>query len=64
MPRTRVRLSAGRVGMSEAEQALCFLAGANSIFAGDKLLTTPNPGRDADDLLFEHLGLRPTPAQV
>ena len=44
MPRSMVRLSAGRLQMSEAEQALCFLAGANSIFAGDKLLTTPNPG--------------------
>ena len=64
MPNSRVRLSAGRVGMSEAEQALCFLAGADSIFAGDKLLTTPNPGRNADEMLFEHLGLRPMPARV
>lgn len=64
MPLSRVRLSAGRVGMSESEQALCFLAGADSIFAGDKLLTTPNPGRDADDLLFETLGLSPTPARA
>ncbi len=59
MPRSMVRLSAGRVAMSEADQALCFLAGANSIFAGDKLLTTPNPGVDRDELLFERLGLKP-----
>jgi biotin synthase len=62
MPRSMVRLSAGRLGMTEAEQALCFLAGANSIFAGDKLLTTPNPGVDQDQLLFERLGLTPRPA--
>jgi biotin synthase len=62
MPRSMVRLSAGRVGMSEAEQALCFLAGANSIFAGDKLLTTPNPEFDLDALLFTSLGLSPLPA--
>jgi len=59
MPRSMVRLSAGRLGMTEADQALCFLAGANSIFAGDKLLTTPNPGVDRDGELFERLGLRP-----
>ena len=64
MPRSMVRLSAGRVGMSEAEQALCFLAGANSIFAGAKLLTTPNPEVEADRLLFEHLNLTPRPARV
>ena len=64
MPRSMVRLSAGRVSMSEAEQALCFLAGANSIFAGDKLLTTPNPEGDRDRLLFEHLNLSPRPANV
>ena len=65
MPRAMVRLSAGRLAMSEAEQALCFLAGANSIFAGEKLLTTPNPEADADRLLFDRLGLRalePDPA--
>ncbi len=61
MPRAMVRLSAGRVHMTEAEQALCFLAGANSIFAGDKLLTTPNPGGDKDQHLFENLGLTPLP---
>ncbi len=59
MPRAMVRLSAGRIGMSEAEQALCFLAGANSIFAGDKLLTTPNPAVHRDVKLFETLGLSP-----
>lgn len=57
MPRSFVRLSAGRTSMSEEAQALCFLAGANSIFVGEKLLTTPNPGKDADRALFEHLGL-------
>jgi biotin synthase len=59
MPGSMVRLSAGRLGMSESDQALCFLAGANSIFAGDKLLTTPNPGIDRDAALFENLGLVP-----
>ncbi len=64
MPRSMVRLSAGRNGMTESDQALCFLAGANSIFAGDKLLTTPNPGVDRDRQLFDHLGLIPKPATV
>ena len=50
--------------MSDAEQALCFLAGANSIFAGDKLLTTPNPKVDRDQELFDTLGLTPRPASV
>ena len=59
MPSSMVRLSAGRLGMTEADQALCFLAGANSIFAGDKLLTTPNPGIDRDQALFANLGLVP-----
>jgi biotin synthase len=62
MPTARVRLSAGRLSMSPAEQALCFLAGANSIFAGEKLLTTPNPDVDADRLLFDQLGLKPMEA--
>jgi biotin synthase len=57
MPRSMVRLSAGREDMSEETQALCFLAGANSIFYGPKLLTTPNPGRDRDRELMERLGL-------
>ncbi|WP_375394908.1 biotin synthase BioB [uncultured Sphingomonas sp.] len=59
MPRSMVRLSAGRESMSEATQALCFLAGANSIFTGDKLLTTGNAGGGADATLFAKLGLRP-----
>ena len=58
MPRTMVRLSAGREQMDEATQALCFLAGANSIFYGDKLLTTSNPQAERDRRLFERLGLR------
>jgi biotin synthase len=59
MPRSMVRLSAGRESMSEATQALCFMAGANSIFTGDKLLTAPNAGDDADGALFAKLGLVP-----
>jgi biotin synthase len=59
MPRSVVRLSAGREDMSEETQALCFLAGANSIFYGPKLLTTPNPGCDRDRDLMERLGLQP-----
>src|SRR5690606_916346 len=59
MPKSMVRLSAGRESMSEATQALCFLAGANSICTGDKLLTAPNAGDDADGALFAKLGLVP-----
>jgi biotin synthase len=59
MPRSVVRLSAGREDMSEETQALCFLAGANSIFYGPKLLTTPNPGRDRDRELMDRLGMTP-----
>jgi biotin synthase len=59
MPRSMVRLSAGREQMSEETQALCFLAGANSIFYGPKLLTTPNPVADADRALFAKLGMTP-----
>jgi biotin synthase len=62
MPATMVRLSAGRVRMNLEEQALCFLAGANSIFAGDKLLTTPNPGAVADHEMFQVLQLKPRKA--
>ena len=62
MPRAMVRLSAGRVRMNLEEQALCFLAGANSIFAGDKLLTTPNPGYIRDLEMFQVLQLRPRQA--
>lgn len=59
MPKAMVRLSAGRQEMSVAEQSLCFLAGANSIFAGDKLLTTPNPSFEDDNVMFDLLGLKP-----
>src|SRR3546814_16845460 len=59
MPKSMVRLSAGRESMSEATQALCFMAGANSIFTGDKLLTTGNRGDNADAALFAKLGLGP-----
>jgi biotin synthase len=59
MPASHVRLSAGREHMSDELQALCFLAGANSIFYGDKLLTTPNPAADHDRRLFERLGIVP-----
>jgi len=59
MPKSVVRLSAGREDMSDETQALCFLAGANSIFYGPKLLTTPNPGRDRDMRLLDRLGLKP-----
>ncbi len=59
MPKAMVRLSAGRVRMNVEEQALCFLAGANSIFAGDELLTTPNPDVDQDKEMFQTLNLKP-----
>jgi biotin synthase len=59
MPRSFVRLSAGRTDMSDETQALCFFAGANSIFVGETLLTADNPGEDADDALFKRLGLEP-----
>jgi biotin synthase len=59
MPRSMVRLSAGREGMSDEMQAMCFFAGANSIFVGEKLLTAANPGHDADAALFAKLGLKP-----
>jgi len=62
MPMSIVRLSAGREWMSDETQALCFLAGANSIFVGDELLTTKNPGQDKDQALFDKLGLEPMPA--
>jgi len=61
MPASMVRLSAGRVSLSPSEQALCFFAGANSIFTGDKLLTTPNSDMDEDAELFETLGIRGKP---
>lgn len=59
MPKAMVRLSAGRVMMTDEEQALCFMAGANSIFSGERLLTTPNPGVDHDAELFQKLNLKP-----
>lgn len=59
MPKSMVRLSAGRENMPESQQALCFLAGANSIFYGEKLLTTANPEAEADRKLFQRLGLSP-----
>lgn len=62
LPKSQVRLSAGRTQMSPEGQTLCFLAGANSIFAGDKLLTTPNPDINEDMKLFKELGLEPQPA--
>jgi biotin synthase len=62
MPRSVVRLSAGRTEMSTVEQAFCFMAGASSIFAGEKLLTTPNPSFDTDMAMFELLGLTPRKA--
>ena len=62
MPKAMVRLSAGRVRMNMEEQALCFMAGANSIFAGDKLLTTPNPDVVQDEEMFQVLNLKPRKA--
>jgi biotin synthase len=59
MPASRVRLAAGRKQLSQEAVTLCFLAGANSIFVGEKLLTTPNPGRDEDDELLQALGMKP-----
>lgn len=64
MPTSMVRLSAGRTHMPDYLQALCFFAGANSIFYGDKLLTTPNPNADSDQMLFKSLGLYPTTAET
>src|ERR1700683_872620 len=64
MPKAIVRLSAGRLALSDEAQALCLLAGANSVFLGDRLLTTPNPDADADRRLFDKLGLHLRPAEV
>lgn len=63
MPRSMVRLSAGRSAMSDELQALCFFAGANSIFMGEMLLTAENPGEDKDAALFSKLGLSPMPLE-
>ena len=64
MPRSHVRLSAGRTEMSDEMQALCFFAGANSIFVGETLLTAGNPGEDKDAALFERLGIQPMECEV
>jgi biotin synthase len=64
MPKARVRLSAGRRQMGEAVQAMCFLAGANSIFYGDKLLTTDNPEASDDRALLDKLGLQTRAAKL
>lgn len=63
MPASFVRLSAGRLSLTDEAQALCFLAGANSVFLGDRLLTTPNPGATHDEQLFGRLGMRLMPAR-
>jgi len=62
MPASFVRLSAGRMSLTDEAQALCFLAGANSVFLGERLLTTPNPGTKHDEQLFDKLGMRLTAA--
>ena len=64
MPASLVRLSAGRMQLSDEAQALCFIAGANSVFLGDRLLTTPNPGESHDERLLEKLGMHLTPGEV
>jgi biotin synthase len=61
MPKSRVRLSAGRLSLSREAQVLCFLVGANSIFYGEKLLTTGNPDVDADQTLLRDAGMRAEP---
>ena len=62
MPESYVRLSAGRLSLSDEAQVLCFMAGANSVFLGDTLLTTPNPEFDTDRALFERVGIQLQPA--
>ena len=64
MPKSYVRLSAGRTEMNEQTQSMCFFAGANSMFYGDRLLTTDNPDENQDQMLFEKLGIEPEKAQV
>jgi len=64
MPKSFVRLSAGRMQLTYEAQALCFIAGANSVFLGDRLLTTPNPGESHDEQLLDKLGMRLTPGEV
>jgi biotin synthase len=64
MPASMVRLSAGRLSLTDEAQALCFVAGANSVFLGDRLLTTPNPGATHDEQLFDRLGMQLTAASA
>jgi biotin synthase len=64
MPKSTVRLSAGRLELSKEAQAMCFMAGANSIFAGDKLLTTPNPDTAEDNVMMKELGLTKQPVHA
>lgn len=64
MPKSMVRLSAGRMSFTEAEQGMLFMAGANSIFNGDTLLTTANPAFEKDRIMFERMGLRGKPAHT
>jgi biotin synthase len=64
MPQSHVRLTAGRTAMSDEMQALCFFAGANSIFIGDTLLTAANPGNDRDSQLLDRLGIAPATMEV
>jgi biotin synthase len=64
MPKSMVRLSAGRAEMSDELQALCFFAGANSIFYGEKLLTTGNPDVEHDQRLFARLGVKPMEVEI
>jgi len=64
MPASRVRLSAGRRSLSREAATLCFMAGANSIFVGEKLLTTPNPEREDDNALLDALGLNSSTARA
>jgi biotin synthase len=64
LPRARVRLSAGRLGLTKEAQLLCFLAGANSIFYGEKLLTTGNPDVSDDQALLASVGLKAAPLEV
>ena len=64
MPASMVRLSAGRLSLTDEAQALCFVAGANSVFLGDRLLTTPNPGATHDERLFDRLGMQLTAASA
>lgn len=61
MPQSMVRLAAGRLNLSLSDQAMCFMAGANSVFSGDDLLTTKNNDKSEDDMMFQELGLTEKP---